>query len=218
MLEGLHGALRLPQDRRGSAFPKLKTNFSVSTWRCSGDRLSIISSIVWRPIESSAPDSADGISAPVGSGTSASGCHRRDARKWSIARLCAMRKSQALNGADRQRKRLIDSSIFRNVCVVKVLGVAIADAQVEVAVDAVEAEEVGLLERVAFPFCARATRARISSLLAPGLAAAVESVIPGWMPAERRARNRCVRARRGCRAAAGVDQAPKPTRARARSA
>ena len=30
-----------------------------------------------------------------------------------------MRKSHAENGADCQRNRLIDSSIFRNVCVVR---------------------------------------------------------------------------------------------------
>ena len=65
--------------------------------------------------ERSAEDSA----APSGSGTSSSGCQRRDARKWSIARLCAIRKSHAENGADRQRKRPIASSIFRKVCVVR---------------------------------------------------------------------------------------------------
>ena len=36
-----------------------------------------------------------------------------------MARLCAIRKSHAENGADCQRNFPIDSSIFRNVCVVR---------------------------------------------------------------------------------------------------
>ena len=71
------------------------------------------------PIESIAWSSADDSSEPGGSGTSSSVCTRRRARKWSIARLCAIRKSQAENGTDCQRNRPIASSIFRNVCVVR---------------------------------------------------------------------------------------------------
>src|SRR5438309_557231 len=51
-----------------SAFAKLKTNFSVSTWRCSGESVSISSIIDWRPIECMASISADGSSETVGSG------------------------------------------------------------------------------------------------------------------------------------------------------
>ena len=102
-----------------SAFAKLKTNFSVSTCCCSCESVSISSSIDSRPIDCIASSSADGSSAPSGSGTSSSGCQRRRARKWSIERLCAIRKSQAENGADCQRNLPIDSSIFRNVCVVR---------------------------------------------------------------------------------------------------
>ena len=36
-----------------------------------------------------------------------------------MARLCAIRKSHAEKGAERQRKRPIASSILRNVCVVR---------------------------------------------------------------------------------------------------
>jgi hypothetical protein len=109
----------LPRIVATSAFGKLKTNFSVSTCCCSGERFSISSSMLWRPIECIASSSAETSSDPGGSGTSSSGCVRFVARKWSIARLCAIRKSQAENGADRQRNRPIASSIFRNVCVVR---------------------------------------------------------------------------------------------------
>jgi hypothetical protein len=109
----------LPRIVAASAFAKLKTNFSVSTCCCSGERSSISSSIDLRPIDSSAPVSADVTSSGSGSGTSSSGCQRLLARKWSMARLCAMRNSQAEKGADCQRKRPIDSSIFRKVCVVR---------------------------------------------------------------------------------------------------
>ena len=109
----------LPRIVATSAFAKLKTNFSVSTCCCSGESVSISLSIDWRPIDCIASSSADGSSEPGGSGTSSSGCHRLRARKWSIARLCAMRKSHAENGAERHLKRPIDSSIFRNVCVVR---------------------------------------------------------------------------------------------------
>ena len=63
--------------------------------------------------------SAEFDSSTSGSGTSSSGCQRREARKWSIARLCAIRKSHAENGAEPHRNLPIDSSIFRNVCVVR---------------------------------------------------------------------------------------------------
>ena len=76
-------------------------------------------SIDSRPIVCIAVSSADGSSSPGGSGTSSSGCQRRRARKWSIARLCAIRNSQAENGADCHLKVPIFSSIFRNVCVVR---------------------------------------------------------------------------------------------------
>ena len=67
-----------------------------------------------------------------------------------MARLCAIRKSQAENGADCHRKRPIDSIILRNVCVVEVLGVVpVADGHVQVAVDPVEMDQVQLLERLA---------------------------------------------------------------------
>ena len=102
-----------------SAFTKPNRNFSVSTCRCSAESRSISASIPARPIESNACSSADDSSSPLGSGTSSSVCTRRRARKWSIARLCAIRNSQAENGADCQRKRPIASSIFRNVCVVR---------------------------------------------------------------------------------------------------
>ena len=109
----------LPRIVAASAFAKLKTNFSVSTCCCSGERSSISSSIDFCPIDSSAPASAEVDSSAGGSGTSSSGCQRLVARKWSIARLCAIRKSHAENGADCQRNFPIDSSIFRNVCVVR---------------------------------------------------------------------------------------------------
>ena len=41
MLERLHGALGLAEDRSRLAFEKRKTNFSVSTCRCSGESRSI---------------------------------------------------------------------------------------------------------------------------------------------------------------------------------
>jgi len=68
-----------------------------------------------------------------------------------------MRKSHAENGADCQRNLLIDSIIFRKVCVVKILGVVpVADTDVEVAVDAVEVDEVEVFERLALHPAARA--------------------------------------------------------------
>ena len=108
-----------PRIVAASPFEKPKTNFSVSTCCCSVDRSSISSSIDLYPIDSSAPASAEVDSSISGSGTSSSGCQRRDARKWSIARLCAIRNSQAENGAARQRNLPIVSSILRNVCVVR---------------------------------------------------------------------------------------------------
>ena len=69
-------------------------------------------------MDASACSSAESSSA-AGSGTSSSGCQRRRERKWSMARLWAIRKSHAENGTDCQRKRPIDSSIFTNVCVVR---------------------------------------------------------------------------------------------------
>ena len=72
-----------------------------------------------RPIECSASSSAERWSASRGSGGSSSGCQRRRERKWSIARLWAMRKSQAENGALRHSKRSIDSSIFTKVWFVR---------------------------------------------------------------------------------------------------
>ena len=77
------------------------------------------SSIDLRPIDSNAPASAEVESSASGSGTSSSGCHRLFARKWSMARLWAIRNSHAENGADCQRNFPIDSSIFTNVCVVR---------------------------------------------------------------------------------------------------
>ena len=71
------------------------------------------------------------------------------ARKWSIARLWAIRKSQAENGAElpaepADRLEHLEERLRRQV-----LGVVpVADAHVQVAVDAVEVEEVELLERV----------------------------------------------------------------------
>ena len=102
-----------------SPFEKRKTNLSVSTSRCSGESRAISSRRLASPIDASACSSAEFSSAPAGSGISSSGCQRRRARKWSIARLWAIRKSQAEKGTDRQRKRPIDSSIFTNVCVVR---------------------------------------------------------------------------------------------------
>ena len=119
VLERLHGAFALSEDPGVSAFAKPKQNLSVSTWRCSDDSRSIISQH---------PDLADRVerlrprpTTPCPSlGHVVLGlARRRPARKWSIARLCAIRKSQAENGADCQRKRPIDSSIRRNVCVVR---------------------------------------------------------------------------------------------------
>ena len=102
-----------------SAFEKLKTNFSVSTCCCSCDSESISSSIDWRPIDWNASSSAERSSESCGSGTSSSGCQRRLARKWSIERLCAIRKSQAENGAAWKRNLPIDSSMRRKVWVVR---------------------------------------------------------------------------------------------------
>ena len=102
-----------------SPFEKLKTNFSVSTCCCSCESESISSSIDCRPIDWNASSSAERSSEPCGSGTSSSGCQRRFARKWSIERLCAIRKSHAENGADWKRNFPIDSSMRRNVCVVR---------------------------------------------------------------------------------------------------
>src|SRR5207302_2722516 len=53
-----------------SAFGKLKTNLSVSTCCCSGERFSISSSIDCRPIDCIASSSAEGSSEPGASGTS----------------------------------------------------------------------------------------------------------------------------------------------------
>jgi len=92
---------------------------SVSTCCCSWESESISSSIDWRPSERNASSSAERSSEPGGSGTSSSGCQRRFARKWSIERLCAIRKSHAENGADWKRNLPIDSSIRRKVCVVR---------------------------------------------------------------------------------------------------
>ena len=108
----------LPRIVATSPFEKLNTNFSVSTCCCSSDSRSISVSRLSRPIECIASISAESP-ASCGSGTSSSGCTRLLARKWSIARLCAIRKSQAEKGADWKRKRPIASSMRTNVCVVR---------------------------------------------------------------------------------------------------
>ena len=96
-----------------------------------------------------------------------------------------MRKSQAENGADCQRKRPIDSSIFRNVCVVEILGVVlVADAHVQVAVDPVEMDQVQLLERRAVALLRARRRAcgRAPSTRAAGFSVAPSSRV---MPSPR---------------------------------
>ena len=107
-------------------------------------------SIDSRPIVCIAVSSADGSSSPGGSGTSSSGCQRRRARKWSIARLCAIRNSQAENGADCHLKRADLLQHLQERLRREVLGVVtVADADVEIAVDPVEVDQVQLLESVA---------------------------------------------------------------------
>ena len=144
-----------------SAFGKLNTNFSVSTCCCSVrevlDQLehALPADRPASPRPRRRARSRPRARAPLPPAASG-GC----ARKWSIARLCAMRNSQAENGADCHLKRPdrlehLQERLRRQILRV----VPVADAHVEVAVDAVEVEQVQLFERLAGRPAGRGRRA-----------------------------------------------------------
>ena len=143
-----------PPSCRGSSpastFEKSKTNFSVSTCCCSSERSSISSSIDARPIDWSAPSSAELDSSgrrlghlllglPAAGGAEV--VHREVVR--DPEEPGGERRRAPAELADRLEH--LQERLRRQV-----LGVVpVADAHVQVAVDPVEVDQVELFERVA---------------------------------------------------------------------
>jgi len=139
------------------------------------------------PIDCNAAVSADGSDSPSGSGTSSSGLPATVRAEVIHREVVAMRKSHAENGARLPPEPLDRLEHLQKCLRCQVLGVvSVADAHVQIAVDAVEVDQVQLFERCPLTLLAtldetadvsgrvlwRARRARVAS-------SAINPEVPG---------------------------------------